>query len=105
MLEKQGTRQITFRAPHSWHTAYALALREPDSGEMIGRIKYAIRAIERRNSEWETDPGSPAELKAIQSCISILQRLMKQEQTRRRSAVLALVGGNSETNSLPMPSN
>ena len=79
----------TVRVPHSWYQAYVSALRESDSGELIGHIEYAISAIERRCSEWETDPGSPAELTAIQKCISVLTRLMKREQLRRRCAVLS----------------
>src|SRR5215469_5626268 len=84
-------RRTTVRIAHSWHAAYASALRESDSGELIGRIEYAIRAIERRSSEWEADPGSPAELKAIQQCISALKRLMMREQTRGHR-VFASVG-------------
>ena len=81
-LDQQRMRRTTVRIAHSWHAAYASALRESDSGELIGRIEYAIRAIERRSSEWEADPGSPAELKAIQQCISALKRLMNRERAR-----------------------
>jgi hypothetical protein len=81
-LDQQRIRRTTVRIAHSWHAAYASALKESDPGELIGRIEYAIRAIERRSSEWEADPGSPAELKAIQQCISALKRLIKREQTR-----------------------
>ena len=57
----------------SWHQAYESALRSgPD--EVLGRVEYALNAIERRCSEWETYPGSPAEMKAIQSCIAALHR-------------------------------
>jgi hypothetical protein len=63
-------------------------MRESDPDELIGRIEYAISAIERRYSEWEADPGSPAELKAIQKCITALRRLMKQEQLGRHNAIL-----------------
>jgi hypothetical protein len=66
------------RVPHSWREAYASALRESDPSKLIGRIEYAITAIERRHSEWGTEPGTPAELTAIQTCISALVRLMKQ---------------------------
>jgi hypothetical protein len=73
-------RRSTIRVPHYWHEAFASALRESDPGELIGRIEHAISAIERRCSEWEADPGSPAERKAILKCTSALKRLMKQEQ-------------------------
>jgi hypothetical protein len=70
------------RVPHSWREAYELALIESDSSKLIGRIEYALNALERRYSEWGTDPGTPAELRAIQECISTLERLMKQELGR-----------------------
>ena len=105
MFENEGIRPATVRIPHSWQAAYAFALRESDSGELMGRIEYAIRAIERRNSEWKTDPGSAAELKAIQSCISILQRLMKREQIRRRGEILADLTGTSDASSLRVRPN
>ena len=86
ILDKLRTRRSTVRVSHSWHQAYASALRESDPGELIGRIEYAISAIERRYSEWEADPGSPAELTAIQKCISALTLLMKREQLRSHDA-------------------
>lgn len=86
-IEKELVRPITVRTAHSWQTAYLLALKESDPGELLGRIRYAISAIERRYSEWEAAPGSTAELEAIQKCISDLKRLMKREQTRRHGAV------------------
>ena len=96
----------TVRVPHFWHEAYASALTESDPSELIGRIEYAISAIERRYSEWDTHPGSPAELKAIQKCISALKRLMKQEQLRRHEAVLAIASlGRSETTPVPLHSS
>ena len=68
------------RVPHSWLEAYKLALMEADPSKLIGRIEYSLNVLERRYSEWGIDPGTPAELMAIQECISALQRLMKQEQ-------------------------
>jgi hypothetical protein len=86
-FEKLRIGRSTVRVPHSWHQAYASALRESGPDELIGRIEYAISAIERRYSEWRTDPGSPAELAAIQKCISTLSRLMKQERLRRQRPI------------------
>jgi len=68
------------RVPHSWREAYESALIESDPIKLIGRIEYALNALERRYSEWGTYPGTPAELAAIQKCISALQRLMKRTQ-------------------------
>jgi hypothetical protein len=68
------------RVPHSWREAYELALIESDPIKVIGRIEYAMYALERRYSEWRTDPGTPAELAAIQECISALARQMKQNR-------------------------
>ena len=76
------------KIPHSWQEAYALAFRESDPDKLIGRIEYALIAIERRYSEWEAYPGTPAELRAIQKCILALQRLMKDKHV---SSHLALV--------------
>jgi hypothetical protein len=90
-LGQQKMWRTTVRIVHSWHAAYESALKESDPGELIGRLEYAISAIERRSSEWEANPGSPAELKAIQQCISALKRLMKREQARRHGAVFANV--------------
>jgi hypothetical protein len=76
------------RVPHSWREAYELALIESDPSKLIGRIEYALNVLERRYSEWGTDPGTPAELTAIRMCISALERLMKQKQFGRHTAVL-----------------
>ena len=67
------------RVPHSWREAYESALMESDPIKVIGRIEYAMYALERRYAEWATDPGTPAELAAIQKCISALARLTKQQ--------------------------
>lgn len=88
-FEKLGTRRITVRLPHSWREAYASALRESDPVKFIGCIEYAISKIERRISQWETDPGTPTELTALQKCISALRRRMRQEQLRTHGAVLS----------------
>ena len=89
-FENPGIRRSTTRTPHSWREAYAWALSESDARELSGRIEYAISAIERRCSEWDIHPGSPAELNAIQKCTSALKRQMKPEQLRRHGAVLSI---------------
>ena len=81
------------RVPHSWLEAYELALIESDPKKLIGRIEYALNALERRYSEWGTHPGTPAELTAIQKCISALERLMKQKQLGRPGALLSIAKG------------
>ena len=90
IFESRSIRRSTVRVLHTWHTAYASAMRESDPDELIGRIEYAISAIERRYSEWESNPGTPAELTAIQKCISALERLVKQTQLGRHGAVLSM---------------
>ena len=95
MIFESRIRRSTVRVLHTWHTAYASAMRESDPDELIGRIEYAISAIERRYSEWHAHPGSPAELTAIQQCISALKRLMKQEQHRQHGAALQRLEGKS----------
>ena len=76
------------RIPHSWQEAYALAFRETDPAKLIGRIEYALIAIERRYSEWGAYPGTPAEMRAIQKCISALQRLMKEKRVGSHLAIV-----------------
>ena len=76
------------RVPHSWREAYELALTESDPIKVIGRVEYAMYVLERRYSEWRTDPGTPAELAAIRRCICALVRLMKQNPPRKHGAVL-----------------
>lgn len=78
------------RVPHFWREAYELALTESDPTKLIGRIEYALNALERRYSDWATDPGTPAELSAIQNCISALHRLMRQEQIGQNTATPSL---------------
>jgi hypothetical protein len=88
-FENLGTRRITVRLSHSWHEAYASAMRESDPDKFIGSIEYAISTIERRHSQWGTDPGTPTELTALQKCISALKRRMKQEHLRRHGAIVS----------------
>ena len=82
------------RVPHSWREAYELALMESDPIQAIGRIEYALYTLERRYSEWRTDPGTPAELAAIRTCISALVRLMKQNELRKHDALLETSTGS-----------
>ena len=77
-VEKVGTRRTTVRVLHSWHEAFASAMTQSDPRKLIGCVEDAIRALERRYSEWGTHPGTPTELAAIQKCISALDRLMKK---------------------------
>jgi hypothetical protein len=77
------------RVPHLWREAYELAITESDSIKVIGRIEYALCVLERRCSEWRADPGTPAELAAIQKCISALARLMKQNQLETAHTILS----------------
>jgi|SRR6516165_6801109 hypothetical protein len=74
------------RVPHSWRQAYEAALIESDPNKLIGRIEYALNALERRYADWGIDPGTPAELIAIQECILALQRLMRQQRLERHAA-------------------
>jgi hypothetical protein len=83
------------RVPHSWREAYEAALLESDPCKLIGRIEYALNALERRHADWGTDPGTPAELSAIQKCISALQRLMRQGQTEQDTDVLSTTKASS----------
>ena len=93
------------RVPHSWREAYELALIESDPVEAIGRMEYAMYALERRYSEWRTDPGTPAELAAIRTCISALVRLMKQNPLRTHGAVLETSTGSFEGAKQDVPEN
>ena len=68
---------------------------ESDPIKVIGRIEYAMYALERRYSEWATDPGTPAELAAIQKCISALVRLTKQNQLGAGGANPSTSAGSS----------
>ena len=92
-VSAQRPRRLIFqraqmrRVPHSWREAYELALMESDPIKVMGRIEYAMYTLERRYSEWGTDPGTPAELAAIRTCICALGRLMKQNQRRTHDAV------------------
>src|SRR5246127_4376617 len=78
---------------HSWRKAYEMGLVRSDPNRLIGRIEYALNALERRYSQWGTHPGTPAELAAIQKSISALERLMKQKQLGRLGAVLSIAKG------------
>ena len=84
------------RVPHSWREAYELALTESDPLKAFGRIEYAMYTLERRYSEWGTDPGTPAELAAIRTCISALARLMKRNRRGTHGAVLSPSTGDSK---------
>ena len=75
------------RVPHSWLEAYEAALIESDPNKLIGRVEYALHVLERRYSEWGADPGTPAELSAIQKCISALRRLLSRELLGREADV------------------
>ena len=65
---------------HFWQADCA-ALRKSDPVWLLGHIESRIAAIERRYSLWGSDPGTPAELRAIQNALSALQRLMNEALT------------------------
>ena len=70
------------RARHCWQDACEAALAESDPSKVIGRAEYAIMALERRYAEWDSLPGTPAELNAIHEAILALESLMKEESAR-----------------------
>lgn len=78
------------RVPHSWLQAYQAALIESDPNKLIGRVEYAMNMLERRYANWGIDPGTPAELLAIQKCIGALQRLMRQENVERDATAFSI---------------
>ena len=81
---------------HSWREACASALGEADPNKVPGRIEYAINALERRYVEWASDPGTPAELKAIQKAIFSLERLMKEALGKYDAVPKGATGGTSD---------
>jgi hypothetical protein len=76
------------RIRHSWQKAFLSALDESDPDELPGRIEYAISTLERRYAEWGSDPGTSAELNAIQKALSALGRLMNEELAKYQDAPL-----------------
>ena len=65
-------------ARDSWREACDSALGESDPQRLLGCIEYAITALERRYAQWESDPGTSAELIAIQEAILTLERHIKE---------------------------
>ena len=84
------------RVPHFWKVAYERAMTETDSIKVIGRVEYAMYALEKRYAEWAADPGTPAELAAIRKCISVLVRLMKQNRIATERACRSMSTGSSK---------
>jgi hypothetical protein len=76
------------RIRHSWRKAFLSALDESNPDELPGRIEYAITTLERRYAEWGSDPGTSAELNAIQEALSALGRLMHEELATYQDAPL-----------------
>ena len=64
---------------HSWREVCDSALGESDPQKLIGCIEYAITALERRYAEWDSDPGTRAELNSIQKTVLALERHMKEK--------------------------
>ena len=71
---------------YAWQEAYVSALRESDPRKLLACIQQATTAIEQRYAEWPSNPGNPAELKAIQRAISTLRSLLKGERAGRRAS-------------------
>jgi uncharacterized protein involved in exopolysaccharide biosynthesis len=76
---------------HFWQADCA-ALGKSDPVWLLGRIESRIAALERRYSQWGSDPGTPAELRAIQNALSALQRLMNETLARYEEASQRIVG-------------
>jgi len=76
---------------HFWQADCA-ALGKCDPVWLLGRIESRIAALERRYSQWGSDPGTPAELSAIQNALSALQRLMNETLARYGDAPQRIVG-------------
>jgi len=66
--------------PHSWRTAYRLAVLEPDPAKMRNRIDAALRAIEERLRQ-PIEIGSP-EHKEIENAKEALA-ILKTERAGR----------------------
>jgi len=71
------------RASHSWQEACSLALAESDPYKFLGRLEYAVSTLERRYAEWQENPGSPAELTAIEKTILDLDRHLQEKVVGR----------------------
>ena len=67
------------RASYAWREVCVSALRESDPTKLIACIDDAISAIERRHAEWESNPGTPDELKLIRTTILGLESLLKEK--------------------------
>jgi hypothetical protein len=67
------------RASYAWREVCVSALRESDPKKVIACIDDAITAIERRHAEWESNPGTPDELRLIRTTISGLEGLLKEK--------------------------
>lgn len=66
-------------ARRSCQEACDSALRESDPKKLLGCLEYAITALERWYAEWDSDPGTPAELDSIQKAILALERRLKEK--------------------------
>jgi hypothetical protein len=66
------------RVRYSWRKTCASALKESDQARLLGCIECVITALEKRYAEWGSDPGSQAELIAIQNAICALECLMNK---------------------------
>ena len=57
-----------------WREACADALAESDPNKLLAWLEYAITALEIRCAQWDTAPGTTAELNAIRETILALGR-------------------------------
>ena len=61
-------------ARYSWRQACAEALAESNPKKLLACMEYALTALETRSAQWDTAPGTTAELNAIREAILALGR-------------------------------
>ena len=78
------------RSPkYQWQHAYNAARMESNPDKLLPLLGCAVMALERRSAEWDNEPGTKAEVRAVLESISTLrQRLVwyldtKAEQHKR----------------------
>jgi hypothetical protein len=63
------------RSPeYPWQSAYNAVCTESDPDNVPALLELAVVALERRSAQWDDEPGTEAEVRALLESISTLRK-------------------------------
>ena len=64
---------------YQWQPVCDAACKESDPKKLLPMLERAVVRLERRRAEWDNDPGTKAEVRAVLESISTLRERLARD--------------------------